>query len=354
MIPPSRGRAAALAVVLASTLALTWAAPVGAAAPPADHVIERTHEAMGTVIVLKAWAEDDAAVVAIFDEAFKEFDRVDRLMTTWLADSEVSQINAAAGNGKGVRISDELVFVLQAAAAASKLTGGAFDITVGAFAGVWKFDQDKDGSLPDDTTVKARRKLVNWRDVVVDARAKTARLRRKGQKITLGGIAKGYAVDRATAILRQRGLADFVVQAGGDMYVSGRRGDRRWRVGIRDPRGGRSDFFAMAEVEDMTFSTSGDYERFIVEDGQRYHHILDPRTGYPASRCRSVTVMARDALTAEGLTKGIFILGPDKGMALVEKLPDVEAVIVDDKNQVHVSTGLKNTLKIVHPPTDGV
>jgi thiamine biosynthesis lipoprotein len=318
--------------------------------PPRDHVISRTHEAMGTVIALQAWAEDDEATVA----AFAEFDRVDRLMTTWIEDSDVSRINAAAGSGKGVPVSDEVILVLLEARKASQLTGGAFDITVGSFSGVWKFDEDKDGTIPDDATVQARRKLVSWKDVVIDQKKKTVRLKKKGQKITLGGIAKGYAVDRAVAILRARGLVDFVVQAGGDMYVSGRRGDRKWRVGIRDPRGGRDDFFAMAEIENMTFSTSGDYERFVIKDGKRYHHILDPRTGYPASGVRSVTVMAKNALYAEGLTKGIFIMGPEKGMKLVEKLPDVEAVIVDANNQVLVSSGLKEPLKIVHPPTDGV
>jgi thiamine biosynthesis lipoprotein len=351
-------------VLVAGLVAVTgslWAAPVWAdaatgapvSAPPRDHVVERTHDTMGTVIVLKAWGEDDAAIVGIFADAFAEFDRIDALMTTWTPDSEVSRINAAAG-GKAVVVSPELVGVLDSALAASKLTGGAFDITVGAFSGVWKFDEDNDGSLPDDKLVQERRKLVSWRDVIIDHKAHSVRLRRKGQKITLGGIAKGYAVDRVTQMLRKRGLADFVVQAGGDMYVSGRRGDRRWRVGIRDPRGSRSDFFAMAEVEDATFSTSGDYERFVVKDGKRFHHILDPKTGYPAPKCRSVTVMAKDAVTAEGLTKGIFILGAEEGLKLIAKLPGVEAVVVDADNQVHVSKGLEPRLTIVHPPTAGI
>ena len=335
-------------------LTVAGARPAMASEPPRDHVVERSHDTMGTVIVIKAWGEDDAAIIAAFAEAFAEFDRIDALMTTWREDSEVSRLNAAAGSHKAVPISEELVGVLEAALAASRMTGGAFDVTVGAFSGVWKFDEDNDGSLPDDKLVQARRKLVGWRDLVVDRKGKRALLRRKGQRVTLGGIAKGYAVDRVTALLHRRGLADFVIQAGGDMYVSGRRGDRRWRVGIRDPRGSRSDFFAMAEIEDATFSTSGDYERFVIKDGKRYHHIIDPRTGYPATRCRSVTVMAKNAVTAEGLTKGIFILGAEAGMKLIEKLPGVEAVIVDADNVVHVSKGLKDRLKIVHPPSPGV
>jgi thiamine biosynthesis lipoprotein len=336
------------------------AAPAAAAAPapkaPAaspDHEITRTHEAMGTIIVLKAWSDDEEKVIQDFADAFAEFDRIDMLMTTWRDDSDISRINAAAGSGKGVKVSPEVIEVVQAAIAASRQTDGAFDVTVGVFQGTWKFDEDKDGSLPDDKLVQEKKKLVDWHDVIVDPRAQTVRLRRKGQKITLGGIAKGYSVDKVTKMLQKDGLVDFIVQAGGDMYVSGQKGNRKWKVGIRDPRGGRDDFFAFAEVQDATFSTSGDYERYVVKDGKRYHHILDPHTGYPADMCRSVTVMAPTAIMAEGLTKGIFILGWEKGIALVEKL-GVDAVVVDAQNQVHVSKGLKDKLTIVHKPTDGV
>lgn len=319
-----------------------------------DHVVSRTHKAMGTIMTLTAWAEDDGKVVTAFDRAFAEFDRIDQLMTTWTAESDVARINAAAGDGTPVQVSPEVILVLQHAAEGARLSGGAFDVTVGAFSGVWKFDEDRDGSIPDPALVAERRKLVDWHDVIVDPKKNTARLRRKGQRITLGGIAKGYAVDRAAGLLRAAGLVDFIVQAGGDMFVAGQRGARRWRVGIRDPRGARDDYFAFAEVQDMTFSTSGDYERFVVRDGKRYHHILDPATGYPAMLTRSVTVMARDALTADELSKGFFILGPEKGMALVEQLPDVEAVFVGADNKVTISSGLTGKLKIIHPPTDGI
>lgn len=319
-----------------------------------DHLIQRSHPSMGTIVALTAWAEDDAKVLVAFDEVFAEFERIDRLMTTWRDDSDVSRVNAAAGNGKGVKVSPELIFVLEKAAEASRLSGGKFDVTVGAFQGVWKFDEDRDGTIPDPALVEERRKLVDWRDVVIDKKRGTVRLRRPGQKITLGGIAKGYAVDRAAAILRKHGLVDFIVQAGGDMYVAGRRGDRKWRVGIRDPRGDRADFFAVAEVEDMTFSTSGDYERFVIRDGKRYHHILDPATGYPATATRSVTVMASDALTADALSKGFFILGPVEGMKLVEKMPGVEAVFVGADSKVHISSGLVGKVRILHDPSSGI
>ena len=308
---------------------------------------------MGTYVHITVWGNDDAQVVAAIDEAFNEFDRIDRLMTTWTDTSEVSRINLAAGSGKPVEVSPELVAILSRSLDDSRLSNGAFDITVGSFAGVWKFDEDNDGTIPPPELVAERKKLVSWKDLVVDPVRHTARLRRKGQKITLGGIAKGYSVDKAVAILRKHGLVDFIVQAGGDMYCAGKRGERRWRVGIRDPRGPRDSFFALAEVEDRTFSTSGDYERFTIKDGRRYHHIIDPATGYPAAGVRSVTIMAKDGLTAEGLSKIVFIWGAERGMKLIESLPDVDAVVVDAKNHVTVSKGLKGKLQIVAPPTDG-
>ncbi len=319
-----------------------------------DHIIERSRTAMGTYVHVTIWGNDDEKAVAAIDEAFAEFDRIDRMMTTWTDTSEVSQINAAAGTGRPVEVSPELMTVLERAQEDSRRSYGAFDITVGSFAGVWKFDEDNDGTIPPPELVAERKKLVSWRDLVLDPAHRTARLKRKGQKITLGGIAKGYAVDKAVAILRQRGFVDFIVQAGGDMYCAGRRGDRMWRVGIRDPRGPRDSYFALAEVENRTFSTSGDYERYTVKDGRRYHHIIDPATGYPASGVRSVTIMAKDAFTAEGLSKIVFIWGPERGLKLIESLPDVDAVVVDAQNHVSVSKGLRGKLQIVAPPTDGI
>jgi thiamine biosynthesis lipoprotein len=342
-----------LAVITASWAPATaWAE---AAPPEPAKVVTATHGSMGTVIAITVQAADEPRTRNVMDEAFREFDRIDALMTTWTKTSDVSRLNAAAGNGKPVKLSAEVLHILDVSRETSRLSDGAFDITVGSFSGVWKFDEDKDGTIPAAELVESRQKLVGWKDLVLDLKKGTARLKKKGQRVTLGGIAKGYAVDRASAILKKHGFQHFIVQAGGDMYVAGKRGDRRWRVGIRDPRSAsREDFFAYAEVEDRTFSTSGDYERFVVKDGKRYHHILDPRTGMPANACRSVTVMAKDALTADRWSKAFFVLGPEKGMALLGKLGDVEVVIIDKDNKVHVSKGLEGKLIIKHPPADGI
>jgi thiamine biosynthesis lipoprotein len=180
-------------------------------------------------------------------------------------------------------------------------------------------------------------------------------LRKKGMRITLGGIAKGYAVDKCVEILRARGFVDFMVQAGGDMYIAGSKGSRPWVVGIRDPRGPASATFASMAISDHSFSTSGDYERGFVRDGIRYHHILDPRTGEPARMSRSVTVKAHDAFTADAWSKVMFILGWKEATRVIkrEKLKDFEVVWVDHDNNVHISDGLKSSLVIQHPPTPG-
>src|SRR5437870_13581837 len=162
--------------------------------------------------------------------------------------------------------------------------------------------------------------------------------------VNLGGIGKGYAVDRARAILHERGFRDFLIQFGGDMYAAGREGDRAWKLGIQDPRGPANRIFATVDVSDSTFSTSGDYARSFIKDGRRYHHILDPATGEPTQGCRSVTIMAGSATIADGLSTGVFVLGPEAGMTLVERLPGVEAVIVTAKNAVLVSQGLKGRI----------
>src|SRR5262249_31191276 len=160
------------------------------------------------------------------------------------------------------------------------------------------------------------------------------------------------AVDRARDMLHERGFRDFLIQFGGDMYAAGRRGDRPWRLGIQDPRGAANRIFAAMDISDSTFSTSGDYERFFIKKRRRYHHIIDPATGEPTVGCRSVTLVTGSATIADGLSKGVFILGPEAGMALIERLPDVEGVIVGANNQVLVSPGLRTRLTLLAQPTD--
>jgi thiamine biosynthesis lipoprotein len=316
------------------------------------HLVERARASMGSELRLTAWSADETGAVAAFDAVFREFDRLEDLMSVWREGSDILRLNAAAG-AQPVPVSRDVRDALTIARQVSEWTDGKFDVTFGVLSGLWKFDyQDKDGRVPDRTDVLKRLPLIDYRDLEVDERAGTAFLKRKGMRVNLGGIGKGYAVDRAVEILRRRGLQDFMVQAGGDMYVAGRRGARPWRLGIRDPRGPADRSFATLDLSNGTLSTSGDYERFFIANGRRYSHILDLATGEPARECRSVTLVTNRAVIADALAKGVFILGPVAGMRLIERLPDVEGVIVSSRNEVLVSSGLAHRLVLLSPPTD--
>ncbi len=265
-------------------------------------------------------------------------------MSTWIADSDVSRVNREAGV-RPVPASAEVREVLKTARQMSEWTGGKFDVTFGALSGLWKFDHDQDNVIPDMRDVRKRLPLIDYRAIQIDDAAGTVFLARKGVSMHLGGIGKGYAIDRAAAILRLRGVRDFMVQSGGDIYVAGLKDGRPWRLAIQDPRGPANRTFAELDLTDGTFSTSGDYERYFLKNGRRYHHILDPATGEPARGTRSVTIVSNLAVLADGLSTGVFLMGPDAGMALIERLPDVEGVIVSDKNQVLISSGLKDKLR---------
>ncbi len=319
--------------------------------PVTPHPVERSRLAMGSQLRLLAWTTDEASTVAAFDQVFREFDRLESLLSIWKPGSDVVRLNQAAG-GAPIAISPDTVTVLEAAAQASEWTGGKFDITFGVYTDIWKFDHDQDNTIPDQRAIDARRTLVDARLVQVDRAARTAAIGKAGARIHLGGIGKGYAVDRAAALLRARGLGDFLIQSGGDLYVAGQNGAMPWKLGINDPRGAANQSFATVEISDGTLSTSGDYERFFIKDGVRYHHLIDPDTGEPARGTRSVTIVTDSAMLADVLSTGAFILGPAAGMALIERLPRVEGVIVSATNQVLVSSGLTGRLTLLASPTD--
>ena len=308
---------------------------------------------MGTFVEIKAWTRDEEGARAAIGKALDEISRIERLMTTWREDSDISKVNAAAGRAP-VPVSAETFECVSRAQEFSRRSGGAFDISFYALKGLWKFDQDLDPRLPDRAEVKKRLPLINYKNILLDDKARTIFLKKAGMRINLGGIAKGYAVDRATAILRAAGFNDSIVQAGGDLMLSGSKSGKPWQAGIRDPRAERDSPFAAASVINHAFSTAGDYERFFIVDGKRYHHIIDPRTGYPATAARSVTIYAPDATTADGLDDAVLIMGPVRGLKLVESLPDVGAVIVDKDNRVHVSRRLEGVVRILQPPTPGI
>jgi thiamine biosynthesis lipoprotein len=284
-------------------------------------------------------------------------ERIERLMTDWERPgwpaSDVVRINKAAGKA-AVKVSAETLAVIEKSLEMSKRSGGAFDITFAVMRGLWKFDEDLDPKLPAREELERRRKLIDYREVAVDPAARTVKLRRADMKLGLGGIAKGYAVDRCAAVLRASGFGDFMVQAGGDLYVSGSKGQASWMVGVRDPRGPPNAIIARMAIKDHAFSTAGDYERAFVLEGKRYHHIIDPKTGFPATASREVTIFAPTALLADALDDAVFILGPQKGLALVESYPDCAALIVDADNKVWTSKALEGKLQRTAAPSEGL
>ena len=305
--------------------------------------------ALGTIVrigIRPADAAERRACRASLRAAFAELDRLEALLSSWRAGSDTSRLNRAAGAGP-VPISAELAAVLAAGQRAAALSAGAFDLTFSPLSRLWKIG-GAPHPPPSSSAIAVARARVDHRGLVLEAGRRRARLRR-GQRIDLGGIGKGYIVDRLAARLRRRHGA-FYLQAGGDLYFAGRRGKRRWRAGIRDPRGPAGSYFAVAELSDETFSTSGDYERYHLYRGRRYHHIIDPRTGHPARASRSVTILAASATEADWLSTAVFILGPRRGMALVERQPKVEAVIVGADGSLHVSSGMRSRLSILRPP----
>ena len=335
-------------VVAASVLLVACSSPRGAT--PAA-LVQRSRVSMGSQLQLSAWTSDEASAVAAFDAVFAEFDRLESLMSVWREGSDIVRLNAVAGD-HAVPVSPEIIEVLTIARQVSEWTGGKFDVTFGALSDLWRFDHDQDGRVPDPALVRQRLPLIDFRALTIDKPMGTAFLQRKGMRAHLGGIGKGYAIDRGIGILRGRGLRDFMIQAGGDLYVAGLKDGRPWRLGIQDPRGPADRIFASLDLTDSTFSTSGDYERFFMKDGRRYHHLVDPTTGEPSHGCRSVTIVTDRAVIADGLSTGVFLLGPREGMALLARLPGVEAVIVTSSNEVLVTPGLRNRLELRSAPTD--
>jgi FAD:protein FMN transferase len=329
-----------------------------APAAPASFLPEKVTaegHAMGTHLAFAAFTKpgvDAPRVRSLFDAAIVEIQRLEKLMTTWDPASEVSRINAAAGI-KPIPVSDETFTVITASLQASAQSGGAFDITFETLHGLWKFDEDLDPHPPTADAVRERLRYLGFGHIKTDPAAKTVMLDEAHVRIGLGGIAKGYAVDRAAAVLEAGGLTSYYVQAGGDLYAHGLKPDGSpWQAGVRDPRGPDGDYFAMLPLSDHAFSTAGDYERSYIVGGKRYHHIIDPHTGYPATASRSVTIWAPNAFIADAVDDSVFILGPEKGLALVESLDGVGAVIVDARNRVWISKRLEGLVEAVHPPTD--
>lgn len=304
-------------------------------APSHDGWCRREEAIMGTAIHVEVWSADprqgeDAAAAVI-----AEMHRIDRLMSPFKAGSELSLVNREAF-ARPVPVCEELFALIERSLRFSELGDGAFDIT---FASVGRLYDYRKGIRPSDARLAQAREGIGWRHLLLDASQRTVRFAHPLTAIDLGGFAKGHAVDNAARILARRGVRHAIVSAGGDSRVIGDRRGRPWTIAIRDPRR-PGEVVAVLPLEDVSISTSGDYERFFEVDGVRCHHLIDPKTGRSPEAIRSVTVLAPDGLTSEALSKIVFVQGVERGMRLVESMPGVDAVVVDAAGKLHFSSGL--------------
>lgn len=296
----------------------------------------REEAIMGTSVRVELWSQERGAAESAMAAVMDEMHRVDRAMSPYKADSELSRINRDAAGGPVV-VSRELFVLLGRSLEFSRLSRGAFDITYASAGHLYDY---REHIRPDAEALAQACAAIGYQYLRLDESTCTVRFLRPGMRIDLGGFAKGYAVDSGAALLRRRGFGHAIVTAGGDSHIVGDRGGRPWTIGVRDPRR-PGELAAVLPLKDVAVSTSGDYERYFDEDGVRFHHILDPRTGASPSNVRSVTIIAPDGLTSEGLSKSVFVLGVDEGMRLIESQPDVDAVVVDAAGVLHYSKGLR-------------
>ena len=305
-------------------------------------VVKRVQMQMGTLVSVTAVARNEAVAHAAATAGFAEIRRLEELLSTWIAASELSRVNASAGI-QPIHVSPETLTVVSRAIQAAEMTDGGFNIAIGPAVEAWSVTESQ--RIPEESELNALRPLVDLQAVHVDMRKQTIYLDKAGMRIDVGGIGKGYAADQAVEALRKAGAIAGVVALSGDIKTFGRLpGGKKFPVGIQHPRKDGT-VLAWIDLEDEAISTAGDYERFFERDGVRYHHILDPHTLQPARRCQSVTVVAREGIWADGLDTGIFVMGAELGMQLVEALPDVEAIIVDAEGHVHVSSGLRDRIR---------
>ncbi len=296
---------------------------------------QREEAIMGTRIAVELWATDPGLAKRGIDAVMADMHRTDRLMSTYKPESQLSQVNAHAFD-RPVQVDADIIEVVEKSLEYSRLSDGIFDIT---YASVGYLYDYRAQLHPTDEQIAAALQAIDYRQLQVDREARTIRFLRPGMRIDLGGFAKGWAVDRGVEILRALGIEHAMVNAGGDTRLLGDRRGKPWIVGIRDPRRDGA-VVTRIPLADEAISTSGDYERFFEQDGVRHHHILVPGTGKSPSDVRSVTVIGPNATRTDGLTKPIFILGVERGMQYVQRVGDVEAVIVDSQGQVYYSPGL--------------
>ena len=303
---------------------------------PAAGWLRKDADIMGTRISVELFHADTAVARQSIDTVMREMRRIDAGMSPYIETSELARLNASASQ-QPFTISQELFSLITRSLEFSEMTDGAFDIT---FASVGFLYDYRNGTRPDFNQREKAAALVNYRKLVLDRDSTTIRFSRPGMRIDLGGVAKGYAVDRCISLLQKHGVTQALVTAGGDSRMIGDRGGRPWSIGVRDPRE-EDKLAAVIPLQDVAVSTSGDYQRYFEEGGVRYHHIIDPRSGDSARTLQSVTIIGPDATTTDALSTSVFVMGLKAGLELINRMPDIDAILVDQKGQLHYSQNLQ-------------
>ena len=301
----------------------------------AQQPYKRTLKLMGSRFDITVVADDEAQGEAYIDWAVAEITRIEKLISSWDPNSQTSAINANAGK-KPVKVDRELIELIQRAIAISKLTDGAFDISYASMDKIWKFDGSMT-AMPDAQTITNSVEKVGFQNIVIDSEASTVFLKKEGMKIGFGAIGKGYAADKAKQLLIEKGVSAGIINASGDMNTWGKQTNGNpWKVAITNPLD-KNKVFALLPIVNSAVVTSGDYEKYVTFNGTRYAHIIDPRTGYPATGIISATVFAPKAELADALATSVFVIGIEVGLNRINQLPGIECIIVDDQGNIHKS-----------------
>lgn len=293
---------------------------------------------LGSPFEVTAVAKDTIAANDYIDLAIAESKRIENLISDWIPTTQISQVNKNAGI-KPVKVDKEVFELVERAIKISKLTNGAFDISYASMDKIWKFD----GSMkvmPTEEAIKQSVSKIGYQNIILDPKEQTIFLKLEGMKLGLGGIGQGYIADKIKSLLFSKGCLSGIINVSGDINAWGKQPDGKpWTVGIVNPVN-RNKIFATFPLTDSAVETSGNYEKFVVFNGKRYSHIIDPRTGFPATGIVSVSVFAKQTEIADALATGIFVLGVDVGLDLVNQIKGVECIIVDDTGKVHSSKGI--------------
>lgn len=301
-------------------------------------VHKRKLSMLGSPFEITVVAKDTIQGNYFIDKAVAEVKRIENLISDWIPTTQISEVNKNAGINP-VKVDDEVFQLVTRANKISKLTNGAFDISYASMDKIWKFDGSMK-EIPTKEAIKSSVEKIGYEKIIMNDSAKTIFLEQKGMKLGLGGIGQGYIADKVKTLLQNEGCQSGIVNVSGDINTWGKQIDGKpWTIGIINPMN-KNKVFATFPLEDSAVETSGSYEKFVMFNGIRYSHIIDPRTGYPATGIVSVSVFAKQTEIADALATGIFVLGIDVGLDLVNQLKGIECIIVDDKGKIHTSKGI--------------